>query len=191
MPTRALRDVGAPSAAVLKFLRRSLAGGTTDSRLPQRIACCAVPPTCRYDGVESRSTALGMTSPPKTSAPSSPWPTRSVSRPCLSNQRSGVFVARPFSTTARTSGIWEHLWRAKRQQVEAQLRTQDLPPLASFLDENSLSGRALKPANDMRLRCTEFDEKGDVTLVNGEFKKSELIAKVRSLVTSANRAYEL
>ncbi|KAF2097833.1 Mg2+ transporter protein, partial [Rhizodiscina lignyota] len=35
----------------------------------------------------------------------------------------------------------------------------------------------LKPANELRLRCTEFDEKGDVTLVNGEFKKSELIAK--------------
>jgi hypothetical protein len=29
------------------------------------------------------------------------------------------------------------------------------------------------------LRCTEFDENGNVTLVNGEFRKSELIAKVR------------
>lgn len=35
----------------------------------------------------------------------------------------------------------------------------------------------MKPTNELRLRCTEFDEFGNVTLVNGEFKKSELIAK--------------
>lgn len=41
-------------------------------------------------------------------------------------------------------------------------------------------GRTLtaKAPNELRLRCTEFDENGNVTLVNGEFKKSELIAKV-------------
>jgi magnesium transporter len=35
----------------------------------------------------------------------------------------------------------------------------------------------MKAANEPRLRCTEFDGNGNVTLVNGEFKKSELIAK--------------
>jgi hypothetical protein len=30
---------------------------------------------------------------------------------------------------------------------------------------------------DLKLRCTEFDSNGSVTLVSGEFKKSELIAK--------------
>ena len=30
---------------------------------------------------------------------------------------------------------------------------------------------------DLKLRCTEFDRNGSVTLVSGEFKKSELIAK--------------
>lgn len=30
---------------------------------------------------------------------------------------------------------------------------------------------------DLKLRCTEFDSQGSVTLVSGEFKKSELIAK--------------
>jgi magnesium transporter len=39
-----------------------------------------------------------------------------------------------------------------------------------------------KAANEQKLRCTEFDENGNVVLVNGEFKKSELIAKVSSLV---------
>lgn len=41
-------------------------------------------------------------------------------------------------------------------------------------------GRGLvsKATNELRLRCTEFDINGNVTLVNGEFRKSELIAKV-------------
>ncbi|GFF59994.1 putative magnesium ion transporter [Aspergillus lentulus] len=38
-------------------------------------------------------------------------------------------------------------------------------------------GLAAKATNEPRLRCTEFDKNGNVTLVNGEFKKSELIAK--------------
>ena len=38
----------------------------------------------------------------------------------------------------------------------------------------SVAGKA---SNEMKLRCTEFDENGNVTLVNGEFKKSELIAR--------------
>lgn len=37
---------------------------------------------------------------------------------------------------------------------------------------------AAKASNEPRLRCTEFDNNGNVTLVNGEFRKSELIAKV-------------
>jgi magnesium transporter len=41
---------------------------------------------------------------------------------------------------------------------------------------------AAKAPNELRLRCTEFDINGNVTLVNGEFKKSELIAKVRTQV---------
>lgn len=39
-------------------------------------------------------------------------------------------------------------------------------------------GLAAKASNELRIRCTEFDKNGNVTLVNGEFRKSELIAKV-------------
>ncbi|KAH7090252.1 hypothetical protein FB567DRAFT_438076 [Paraphoma chrysanthemicola] len=35
----------------------------------------------------------------------------------------------------------------------------------------------MRPANELKMRCTELDEHGNVTLVSGEFKKSELIAK--------------
>ncbi|EKG13764.1 Cupin 2 conserved barrel [Macrophomina phaseolina MS6] len=35
----------------------------------------------------------------------------------------------------------------------------------------------MRPINEPRIRCTEFDENGNITLVNSEFRKSELIAK--------------
>ncbi|KAF2005220.1 cora-domain-containing protein [Amniculicola lignicola CBS 123094] len=34
-----------------------------------------------------------------------------------------------------------------------------------------------RSANELKIRCTELDENGNVTMVSGEFKKSELIAK--------------
>ncbi|KAJ9635380.1 magnesium ion transporter [Coniosporium tulheliwenetii] len=68
----------------------------------------------------------------------------------------------------------------KKRKPAASLQPDDLPPLASFLDDNGSLGRLLRPANELKLRCTEFDENGNVTLVNGEFKKSELIAKIDS-----------
>lgn len=63
------------------------------------------------------------------------------------------------------------------------------PQVTSFMDEGAEGnlfnlGRALaaKSLNEPRLRCTEFDENGNVTLVNGEYRKSELIAKVSQVV---------
>ncbi|KAK3066569.1 magnesium ion transporter, partial [Teratosphaeriaceae sp. CCFEE 6253] len=55
----------------------------------------------------------------------------------------------------------------------------DLPPLQGFLDDHAglNGGRVVKPGYDLRLRCTEYDEHGKITLVDTEFKKSELIAK--------------
>jgi magnesium transporter len=44
---------------------------------------------------------------------------------------------------------------------------------------SSSLGRMVRTANELKMRCTELDEHGNVTLVSGEFKKSELIAKVR------------
>lgn len=48
-------------------------------------------------------------------------------------------------------------------------------------------GLAAKASNELRIRCTEFDNNGNVTLVNGEFRKSELIAKV-SIPLSGNES---
>lgn len=58
------------------------------------------------------------------------------------------------------------------------------PYATTFTDEGAEGnlfnlGRTLATKiNEPRLRCTEFDENGNVTLVNGEYRKSELIAKV-------------
>ncbi|GIZ40109.1 hypothetical protein CKM354_000346100 [Cercospora kikuchii] len=74
----------------------------------------------------------------------------------------------------------ETFWRRLRQSRSAAKPTanDNLPPLAGFLDDNAgLGGRIIKPSNELKLRCTEFDENGNVTLVNGEFRKSELIQK--------------
>lgn len=73
------------------------------------------------------------------------------------------------------------LW-GKRRKARTALKEEQTTPLPSFLeDPNATSfgrSKAGKSANELRLRCTEINEHGDVTLVNGEFKKSELIAKV-------------
>lgn len=76
----------------------------------------------------------------------------------------------------------KHLWGYK-QGGGRRLKADDLP-LGSMVEdsnENMFSlGRNMlvKTANEPKLRCTEFNENGDVVLVNSEFKKTELIAKV-------------
>jgi len=71
---------------------------------------------------------------------------------------------------------WE-AWRARRGAGAKGLEPNDLPsPLA--LEDTGSIGRAIKPGSELMLRCTEFDGSGNVTLINGEFKKTELIQKV-------------
>ncbi|KAL8788515.1 MAG: hypothetical protein Q9195_007254 [Heterodermia aff. obscurata] len=59
-------------------------------------------------------------------------------------------------------------------------RPQEPAPLPSLLDDvngASLGRSKASRVNELKLRCTELNEEGKVTLVNGEFKKTELIAK--------------
>ncbi|KAF2017366.1 cora-domain-containing protein [Aaosphaeria arxii CBS 175.79] len=90
---------------------------------------------------------------------------------------------RAFSTTATDHASWLP-FRQRRRQRAPSIPTPS-PPLSSFLDDatpNSLNGigglgRVSRSANELKMRCTELDEHGNVTMVSGEFKKSELIAK--------------
>lgn len=64
------------------------------------------------------------------------------------------------------------------------LQSDDIPSRGnggSEGDESMFSlGRHIsaKAAAQPKLRCTELDENGNIVLTSGEFKKSELIAKV-------------
>jgi magnesium transporter len=75
---------------------------------------------------------------------------------------------------------WQKPWQQVRPKKTAPLQPNDLPPLPRLLDDAGAAslGRIVKPTNELGMRCTEFDGDGKVTLVNGAFKKSELIAKV-------------
>ncbi|OHF03435.1 CorA-like Mg2+ transporter [Colletotrichum orchidophilum] len=74
----------------------------------------------------------------------------------------------------------EKLWGIRSWGGAKALKPNDLP----FHDEggagsmfNNRRVLTAKAALEPRLRCTEVDENGEVILVDGEFKKTELIAK--------------
>ncbi|PBP16106.1 inner membrane magnesium transporter mrs2 [Diplocarpon rosae] len=78
----------------------------------------------------------------------------------------------------------QKLWGVTSLRGGRPLRPDDLPAsLRGKEEESDVSmfslGRYIsaKAAAQPRLRCTEFDESGNVVLASGEFKKSELIAK--------------
>lgn len=121
---------------------------------------------------------------PSTLTPPPPLHARYALQPSSHISHKAVDHHRHASTDQRG---W--LWRAwgSRRSKERSLKSDDLPPLPSLLDQdggeasmfNIGRGLAAKASNELKLRCTEVDGNGVVTLVNGEFKKSELIAKVR------------
>jgi magnesium transporter len=79
---------------------------------------------------------------------------------------------RTFSTNC-VHNAWGVFGQAKRLNAP-QPPIEDTPGPTGF---GSSLGRLTRPANELKMRCTELDEHGNVTLVSGEFKKSELIAK--------------
>ena len=94
-------------------------------------------------------------------------------RECSHSQRYGSYTARPFL---------QRLWPPRRDHAKTAVKSPDGLPLAGYLGENSegkFARNTGKTSNDLKLRCTEFDENGKVTLLSGEIKKAELIAKVR------------
>lgn len=78
----------------------------------------------------------------------------------------------------------EWLWGLGSRRPGRPLEPDDLPEVDRDRGNNSMfnTRRQLskKAASEPRLRCTEVDENGNVILVDSEFKKSELIAKVRA-----------
>ena len=84
--------------------------------------------------------------------------------------------------STNSQSLLKRLWKHKEKREKPKIQPTDLRPLPGFLDEvgSTNLGRKKpgKAVNDLKLRCTEFDSEGKVTLMDGEFKKTELIAKV-------------
>ncbi|KAJ5946027.1 Magnesium transporter MRS2/LPE10 [Penicillium verhagenii] len=89
-----------------------------------------------------------------------------------------IIFSRPSSTARRP--FLKRLFDLRKSKTAEYKNTQNGP---AWIDEgtdgifNIGRGLAAKASNELRIRCTEFDNNGNVTLVNGEFRKMELIAK--------------
>ena len=103
--------------------------------------------------------------------------------PNVTVPRTTQIVSHPRHASTEEQPFLQKLWE-RRRTANKSFKDGELPPPPSFLDDASGASlgrsKAGKAANELKLRCTEINESGDVTLVNGEFKKSELIAKVRT-----------
>jgi len=104
--------------------------------------------------------------------------------------KSAVLVQTAAFSSSRLAASWWP-WR-KHRSVRSScdpLQVDDLP--VPTLADDTTYPRILNPTNDLKIRCTEFDESGNVTIVNGEYKKTELIAKVSYLVCGSGYASAL
>jgi len=118
------------------------------------------------------------------------WPRSTKLQPVPQSQfilRQKASHAR-YPSAYRASSTGWHDWRQKlwgrNKKGHKPLQPDDLPETFYPREDGSESmfslGRSIsaKAAAQPKLRCTELDEDGNVVLASGEFKKSELIAKV-------------
>ncbi|KAK3627230.1 magnesium ion transporter [Elasticomyces elasticus] len=161
---RASNSLHAPSTSLLRFLRCQLdaqAPATARNAIRPRLPLSR---QCRALNTTSACRAVPTSQPDR-----------------FSNHDRQHTHSRDFSTSSLRQAFWQHLRFTKSSKAPAArpLQQDDLPPLQGFLDDHAglNGGRVVKPGYDGRLRCTEYDENGKITLVDTEFKKSELIAK--------------
>ncbi|KAF2499790.1 cora-domain-containing protein [Lophium mytilinum] len=182
-----LHSLISPSPALLRFLKSQVEFHPS----PSALSWCRRAVSTQTHGHASTS-SLKPKATPRTRSPTlsaSQWPALEpalrprcqaailLRTPILETQQYNPFVSsrRPFTSGTRNHA-WS-LWGGRKEKPVTNHTRSELPPLSGFLGDNGGLGRVLRPTNDLKLRCTEFDESGNVTLVNGEFKKSELIAK--------------
>lgn len=112
---------------------------------------------------------------------------RAVRRACAKTlQRESFYASTPArqkTTDANAAPSWqERLWGIGVRKGAKSLKPDDLPSRDDMDHGSSMFNNrrilSAKAALEPRLRCTEVDENGKVILMDGEFKKTELIAKV-------------
>ncbi|OOQ85127.1 Mitochondrial inner membrane magnesium transporter mrs2 [Penicillium brasilianum] len=171
----------APSASLLRFLRSqsgfssgAAACARSRPRAPYHdaltsVSRCTSSWACQ-DACQSRMTL------------NSASPYLSESRPKV---RETSFSSKPLALTRHASTtrrpFLRRLFDLKRGKTGDLKSHRNQGPAATDEGTEGLfnigRGLAAKASNELRIRCTEFDNNGNVTLVNGEFRKSELIAK--------------
>jgi magnesium transporter len=183
MKLNPLQRIAVPSSSVLSFLRtqvnaafespitkcagakRSRCAYTTSSRTPWNI-------TRSGAGISAETTRLSITTSGLQHA--------SQPLPCISEYS---FMSRRCLSTSSSNHAWNMFTSKKGKRGLLQPPAPPSSPMedasTSGTGFSSSLGRMVRTANELKMRCTELDEHGNVTLVSGEFKKSELIAKVR------------
>ncbi|KAK3393094.1 hypothetical protein B0H63DRAFT_9664 [Podospora didyma] len=191
----------APSRSLLRFLRAQSEGLTSFGL--SHSAACAAARRCQKTALLSRrnTVADGRSNPHisvkslttsaqrleatlKASAfdiesvlPKSLRKQRLISPPTAGAPRYASSDDRPPRGGSGRSTWWELLFGSSRQDA-SHLKEEDIR--LNLEEENSIFPRrplTAKAALDPRLRCTEVDGNGAVIMVDGELKKSELIAK--------------
>lgn len=176
----------APSRNLLRFLRsqNELAFFTPCRDQNERIPLC--------------QRVRGSTQQPQTSQlalEASTFPIEPLVRPLRPTGRTARNAPKQFFSTTTGLQKWqrseehpeppptwqERLWGLGSKKAAGPLKPDDLrhdefeQGSSMFNNRRAMTAKAsLEP----RLRCTEVDENGEVILVDGEFKKTELIAKV-------------
>lgn len=175
-PVTTLRNFVAPSPQVLSFLRSQV-----------RTAFLEPTPTCRSalvdrnGGARHVSTRAGDEILDAKGRPTVADALKSGCQTRLAGVYGSPSCRRAFSTSPK---IGWRLWPARRRPPPPPPAPKYTSPLAGVMeDATNLSslGRAGRPVNELRMRCTELDEHGNVTMVSGEYKKTDLIAKVHTL----------
>ncbi|KAL2393157.1 Mitochondrial inner membrane magnesium transporter mrs2 [Exophiala dermatitidis] len=177
-----MKTPAAPSRGHLRFLR-SQTDFTTENVAPR---CRSQVQLCRHLSTSASQLQRKQQSSPyeelwhrsREPCPALPPPRHSPPTPPQSQSRSASTRTHPHSIS-----FWRR-WLRHREALSRSKHPPDPPTGPSSYDETSAQlfnlSRALSRNHtgaDLKLRCTEFDANGSVTLVSGEFKKSELIAK--------------
>ncbi|CAL5869035.1 uncharacterized protein PFLUO_LOCUS3263 [Penicillium psychrofluorescens] len=171
-----------PSTSLLRFLRSQsgFSASSTCAR-PAKSRLCGDPVLEAWASRKSSSWA-GL------AVSQSRPPSNSLNLPSCRPVPAGTLPLRvpgqsllPRHASTKTSPLLRKLWDLKRGKTAEHKNSRS--PGAPFLEDGTDGifnvGRTLgaKASNEMRIRCTEFDINGNVTLINGEFRKLELIAK--------------
>lgn len=185
-----------PSVSALRFLRAQ--SNSFHSVIPSTCARTSEGGTHRWPSFRRNASGWAHVDP----SPSRATPKADLfTKPALSPKRSGsrrrpsiglnahanLYLSPSSSVHSRSSAsssrpLLRRLFDLRRKKTaESKLNRSQGPALLDDKSEPNFTvarNLAAKASNELRLRCTEFDSNGNVTLVNGEFKKSELIAKV-------------